>query len=111
MARKAKAKQSAKSPVKAKKPKFDESKLSKGDQRGFNALRKRYGITLAEKWFTEHLEKRGTEKESAPQDKNAALIAETLLKLIDDGKIRIPRGGYLVTRGRGRVVVTRAKSE
>jgi hypothetical protein len=40
-----------------------------------------------------------------------AFLAETLLKLIDDGKIRIPRGGYLVTRGRGRVVVTRPKSE
>ena len=30
-----------------------------------------------------------------------AFLAETLLKLIDEGKIRIPRGGYLVTRGRG----------
>jgi hypothetical protein len=40
-----------------------------------------------------------------PEDKNAALIADTLIPLIEKNKLRIPRGGYLVRRGRGRVIV------
>lgn len=44
-----------------------------------------------------------------PEDKNANMIADELVKLIDQKNLRIPRGGYNVTRGRGRVVVTRAK--
>ena len=40
-------------------------------------------------------------------DKNAELIAEVLVDQINQGTLRIPRGGYLVTRGRGRVIVER----
>ena len=39
------------------------------------------------------------------EDKNAALIADTLIPLIQQNKLRIPRGGYLIRRGRGRVIV------
>ncbi len=46
---------------------------------------------------------------AAPRNRNAELIAETLGKLVLSGGVRIPRGGYIVTRGRGRVIVTRAK--
>ncbi len=38
-------------------------------------------------------------------DKNAELIAELLVDQINQGNLRIPRGGYLVRRGRGRVIV------
>lgn len=110
MAKKAKSKPTKRS-VEAKKPKLDESQLSKGDLRSLNALRKKYGDDLAEKWFSEHLSKRKSENKSVPQDMDAELIAETLMKLIDQGKLRIPRGGYLVTRGRGRVIVARPKAE
>jgi len=39
------------------------------------------------------------------EDKNAALIADALQPLIEKNKLRIPRGGHLVRRGRGRVIV------
>ena len=51
------------------------------------------------------LKKKETAPGNVPEDRNSALIAETLMKLIDEKKLRIPRGGYLVTRGRGRVIV------
>ena len=41
---------------------------------------------------------------------NAELITEILGNLVQSGGLRIPRGGYFVTRGRGRVIVTRAKN-
>ncbi len=41
-------------------------------------------------------------------DKNAAQIVGALEALIDAKKLRIPRGGYLVKRGRGRITVSRA---
>ena len=111
MPRKAKTKPNRKRRVKAAKPKVVESELKPGELRKLNALRKSVGDKLGERTFAEWLKTQGAAKDSEPEDKNAALIAETLLKFIDDGKLRIPRGGYLVTRGRGRVVVTRAKSE
>ena len=46
-----------------------------------------------------------------PTDKNAEVIAEILMKLIEEKKLRLPREGYLITRGRGRVIVTKAESE
>ena len=46
---------------------------------------------------------------ATPRDHNAELIAEALGNLVQSGGLKIPRGGYVVTRGRGRVVVTRAK--
>ena len=111
MARKAKAKGNAKSPVKATKRTFDGEEISAGEDRKLKALCKSIGDELGREAFTKWLKKQRAAKAAAPEDKNAAVIAETLLKLIDDKKLRIPRGGYLVTRGRGRVVVTRAKSE
>lgn len=110
MAKKAKSRPT-KSSVKATKPKLDEGQLSKGDMRSLNALRKKYGDELAEKWFVDYLSKRKIENKSVPQDKDAELIAETLMKLIDEKKLKFPRGGYLVTRGRGRVNVTRPQTD
>ena len=43
-------------------------------------------------------------------DKNAEAIAELLNPPVLGKKINIPRGGYLVRRGRGRVVVERTQS-
>ena len=111
MPRKAKTKSSAKSPVKATKLEFDGKEITKGQQRKLNALRKSVGDKLGEKTFAEWLKTNRAATDSMPKDKNAALIAETLIKLIDDNKLRIPRGGYVVTRGRGRVVVTRTQGE
>ena len=103
MARKPKAKAAK---PKAAAAKIDEGALTKGELRKLNALRKSVGEDLGEKTFMEWLRKQSVSKGTAPEDKNAVLIADTLMKLINDNKLKIPRGGYLVSRGRGRVIVS-----
>jgi hypothetical protein len=110
MAKQAKGKSTAKSSATSG-AQFDESALTKGELRKLNALRKSVGQQLGEKTFGEWLKKRVATHGVSTEDKDAALIAEALVKLIDEKKLRIPRGGYLVSRGRGRVIVARAKSE
>ncbi len=91
----------------ARKPKlaFKEDQLSKGQARKLTALRKSLGEAIANKAFGEWLV---TQPELVEEvDKDAELIAETLIDQINQGNLRIPRGGYLVRRGRGRVVVER----
>jgi hypothetical protein len=83
---------------------MDERKLTKGELRKLNALRKSLGDEIAEKAFAEWYEKFGSSPE-AESDKNAATIAETLKPLVKSNKLQIPRGGYLLRRGRGRVIV------
>ena len=85
---------------------FKEDELSKGQVRKLNALRKSIGEGIAQKAFAEWLASRPEPIEAG--DKNAELIAELLVDQVNQGKLRIPRGGYLVRRGRGRVVVERA---
>ncbi len=89
----------------ARKPKvaFKEDQLSKGEARKLTALRKSLGDDIANKAFDEWLNYQPEPVEEV--DMNAELIAETLVDLINQGKLRIPSGGYLVRRGRGRVVV------
>jgi len=93
----------------APKPKvaFDESKLKKGELRKLTALRKSLGEDIANKAFSRWLAF-NTDAVVQEVDENAELIADVLVDQINQGKLRIPRGGYLVRRGRGRVVVERA---
>ena len=98
----------AKSP-KASKIKIDESKLTKMQVRKLNALRKSLGDEIAAKAFAEWHEKFGDSTPAPQVDKNAQIITDALGELVNGGKLRIPRGGYLVTRGRGRVIVSRAR--
>jgi hypothetical protein len=88
---------------------IDESALTKGELRKLNALRKSVGDTLGQQTFAKWLEKRAKKTTSDPGDKNADLISNTLMELVNEKGLRIPRGGYLVTRGRGRVIVEQAK--
>ncbi len=85
---------------------FTESELTKGQIRKLNALRKSIGEEIAHKAFADWLTSQPEAVEVV--DKNAELIAELLVDQINQSKLRIPRGGYLVRRGRGRVVVERA---
>ncbi len=85
-------------------PKLDEKALTKGELRKLNALRKSVGEEIGDSAFMEWLRKKPAAL-AEPEDKNAALIADTLIPLIVQNKLRIPRGGYLVRRGRGRVIV------
>ncbi len=93
----------------ARKPKiaFDESQLNKGDVRKLNALRKSLGAEIANKAFADWL---NSQPETIAEivDKNAELIVDVLVDQINKGKLRIPHGGYLVRRGRGRVIVESA---
>ena len=86
---------------------FTETELTKGQIRKLNALRTSIGEEIAHKAFADWL-KSQTETGGEVVDKNAELIADLLVDQINQGKLRIPRGGYLVRRGRGRVVVERA---
>jgi len=109
VAKKVKAKANRKKAAKPANPTLIESALTKGELRKLNALRKSVGDELGEKTFREWLKKQRMAKTTEPEDENAALIAETLWALIEDRKLKLPRGGYIVTRGRGRVIVTQAE--
>ncbi len=88
-------------------PAIDESALTKGEVRKLNALRKSLGDTIADKAFAQWLRQKASTKAGVPVDQNAELIATILLPLAKARKLRIGRGGYLVKRGRGRVIVSR----
>ena len=85
---------------------FDEKALNKGHMRKLTALRKSLGSDIADKAFATWLKQQSNEK-AEPEDANAKLIVATLEPLVLGNKLKIPRGGYLVRRGRGRIVVDR----
>ena len=84
---------------------FDESALPKGQLRKLNALRKSVGPAIADEAFAKWLQQAVAEPE---EDENARVISDALWGLIQDGKLSIRRGGYIVRRGRGRVIVEAA---
>lgn len=84
---------------------IDEGALTKGQIRKLNALRKSVGAEIGERAFSEWMAQQAAVSAAPPRDRNADLIAESLWGLIEQRKLRIRRGGYVVTRGRGRVVV------
>ena len=86
-------------------PRIDESSLTKGQRRKLNALRKSVGDEVGERAFAEWLATRPVAK----SDENANLIVDTLWPLVQQGKLAIPRGGYSLRRGRGRIIVEPAK--
>lgn len=89
---------------------FDESELSKGQLRKLGALRKSLGQDIADKAFAEWLASE-TVKQPAFIDKDAQMIAEALQQLRDEKGLRIRRGGYVVSSGRGRTIVEPAQWE
>ena len=91
----------------ATKSEIVEAGLTKGELRKLNALRKSVGPDIGEKAFAQWLKRANVGKEAAV-DKTTALIAETIEAVIRGKKLSIPRGGYLLKRGRGRVLVERA---
>ncbi len=109
MARKPKARSVPRKP-KAPKALFDEGELTKGQLRKLNALRKAVGQKIGERAFTQWLKKASTER-VAPKDKNITRITEAVEALLREKKLNIARGGYLLKRGRGRVIVTRVAAE
>lgn len=82
-------------------PSIDQSGLTKGQVRKLNALCKSVGHEIGERAFAEWL----SSQSAKDGDSNADLIADTLWPLVQNGDLRIPRGGYRVRRGRGRIIV------
>ncbi len=90
---------------------FRERDLTKGQLRKLTALRKSLGKGIADKAFAEwQTSVPEPQKIGVAVDKTAEAIAELLNSPVLEKKIKLPRGGYLVRRGRGRVIVERAKS-
>ena len=92
-----------------KKSRVDVRNLSKGQRRKLNALRKSLGDEIADRAFAEWMENQHSG--DGVSDKNAGKIIEALQPLIETGRLRIPRGGYIVRRGRGRVIIERPEAE
>ena len=94
----------ARSPKKS----FSEKELTKGELRKLNALKKSVGDKIGERAFADWLKER--QSQSGPSDRNAEMLAAAVAVLRKNEKgFRIPRGGYLVTTGRGGVSVRPAK--
>ena len=81
---------------------IDETNLTKGQIRKLNVLRKSLGPAIADEAFSKWLAQANDEPEG---DANAEVVADALWDLIQDGKLTIQRGGYIVRRGRKRVIV------
>ena len=88
---------------------IDESVLTKGQRRKLSALRKSVGDDIGEQAFAAWLSSQSAASGAKP-DENAAVIVDTLWPLVQQGTLAIPRGGYLLRRGRGRIIVERARS-
>ena len=84
---------------------IDERGLTKGQLRKLRALKKSVGDGIGERAFSEWLASQGGSAEQ--EDGNATTIADTLWPLVEQGTLAIPRGGYLIRRGRGRIIVER----
>ncbi len=88
--------------------KIQERDLNKGQLRKLTALRKSLGKGIADNAFAEWLASVPAVKTEAT-DRDAEAIAELLNTPVLEKKIRLPRGGYVVRRGHGRVIVERAQ--
>ena len=88
---------------------FRDRDLTKGQLRKLTALRKSLGKEIADDAFAAWLASTPEEKPISV-DKNAEAIAELLNPPVLAKKIKLPRGGYVVRRGRGRVIVERPQS-
>ncbi len=88
-------------------PSFEEKNLSKGHQRKLKALRKSLGDEIADDAFAKWHAALPTKKETQV-DKNIQAMVELVSPSVLAGTIRLPRGGYVIRRGRGKVIVERA---
>ncbi len=88
--------------------KIRERDLNKGQLRKLTVLRKSLGKGIADNAFAEWLAS-VPEGKVVSIDRTAEAIAELLNTPVLEKEIKLPRGGYVVRRGRGRVIVERAQ--
>ena len=81
---------------------IEEAALTKGQLRKLTALRRSVGPAIADEAFSKWLEQA---VEAPETDRNAKIISNALWDMIQEGRLSIRRGGYVVRRGRGRVIV------
>ena len=67
-----------------------------------NTVRKSVGKEIGERVFAEWL---ASQAKVEKTDKNIEVIVDALWALVQQGKLKLKRGGYLVRRGRGRLIV------
>lgn len=84
---------------------LNEKDLTKGQLRKLTALKKSLGDDIANRAFAEWLVQQP--EAASESDPHAAKIVDVLSNLVLSGDIKIPRGGYFLRRGRGRVIVER----
>lgn len=85
---------------------IDESQLTKGQIRKLTALRRSLGDQqIADEAFAKWLARAAHSTGTAPSDRTAEKIAAAVQQLRDKEKISIPRDGYVVKSGRGRIIV------
>ena len=85
----------------AKKQNVEEKRLTKGQLRKLNALRKSLGDEIANDAFTKWLQRESTAEVADP---NIEAIEDAIGRVIN--KLRFRRGArYSVRRGRGRIIV------
>lgn len=87
---------------------FDESTLTKGQRRKLDTLRKSVGDEIGERAFAAWYATLPKPVE-VKVDHDAALVVDMLWPLIQEGTLAIPRGGYLLRRGRHRLVCEPAR--
>ena len=80
---------------------IDESTLTKGQVRKLNALRKSIGDGIAEEAFTKWLAAQSKVTKEA-RDPVAETLVSALAHLQHDKSFRLGRGGYIVSRAKGR---------
>ena len=83
--------------------KIDQSTLTKGQRRKLDALRNSVGDEIGERAFAAWFSKQPKPVE-VTADHDAALIVDMLWPLVREGTLAIPRGGYLLRRGRHRLI-------
>ena len=75
----------------------NEGALTKGKLRKLNALRKSGGRGIGDRAFAQWLASQARVEKT---DKNIDVIETALWPLVQQGELKIRRGGYLVRRGR-----------
>lgn len=81
---------------------IDDATLTKGQARKLNALRRSLGPAIADEAFVKWLDQA---VEAPEADRNAEVISDALWTLVREGRLSIRKGGYIIRRGRRRVIV------
>ena len=90
-------------------PKIQQSKLNKGHQRKLDALRKSLGKKIADEAFSKWQKEVASIKTGTTKvDPVATRLSKCIGREDKKKKLKLPRGGYLIRRGFGGVILAEA---